>query len=91
MGHHGLSVDPQIDWEVNRMTAMSDGTMLICRDCGVELWHSPEEASLFRERGFVDERGRVVPPSQCLPCRRARRQQRKQDGYYDQRASSVRW
>jgi len=55
--------------------AFEDKT-LQCVDCGNTFTFSADEQELFESRGFTNE------PRRCLPCRQARRAERRGDGGY---------
>jgi len=52
---------------------MADKT-LTCKECGAEFVFTEGEQAFYKEKGFENE------PQRCLPCRRARKQQRN-NGY----------
>lgn len=52
---------------------MEDKT-LTCKDCGAEFVFTAGEQEFYAEKGFTNE------PQRCLECRRARKNQRRNNG-----------
>ena len=52
------------------MEELQDKT-LICKDCGAEFVFTVGEQQFFAEKGFTNE------PQRCLNCRKARKQQQR--------------
>lgn len=59
---------------------MADKT-INCKDCGNEFLFTESEQAFYKEKGFENE------PQRCPDCRRARKQQRRNNGYGDNRSS----
>lgn len=53
---------------------MSDKT-LTCKDCGSEFTFTEGEQAFYKEKGFENE------PVRCPDCRRARKNQRRNNSY----------
>jgi len=53
---------------------MADKT-LICKDCNNEFVFTEGEQDFYKEKGFENE------PQRCPDCRRARKQQRRSNGF----------
>jgi len=53
---------------------MADKT-LTCKDCNNEFIFNESEQAFYKEKGFENE------PQRCPDCRRARKQQRNNNGY----------
>lgn len=49
---------------------MADKT-IVCKDCGVEFTFTENEQAFYKEKGFENE------PQRCPECRRARKQQQR--------------
>ncbi|MCL2383737.1 MAG: zinc-ribbon domain-containing protein [Oscillospiraceae bacterium] len=54
---------------------MSDKT-LVCKDCNAEFIFTEGEQAFYAEKGFENE------PQRCQECRRARKQQRRNNNNY---------
>jgi DNA-directed RNA polymerase subunit RPC12/RpoP len=48
--------------------------VLTCKDCGAEFTFTESEQEFYKEKGFENE------PQRCPDCRRARKQQRNNNG-----------
>ena len=53
---------------------MADKT-LVCKDCGAEFVFTEGEQAFYQEKGFENE------PQRCPDCRRARKQNRRNNNY----------
>ncbi len=53
---------------------MEDKT-LVCKDCGAEFVFTAGEQAFYAEKGFTNE------PQRCPECRKARKEQRRNNGY----------
>ncbi len=53
---------------------MEDKT-LVCKDCGAEFTFTAGEQAFYAEKGFTNE------PQRCPACRKARKEQRRNNGY----------
>ena len=69
---------------------MADRT-LVCRDCNSEFVFTEGEQEFYKEKGFEND------PVRCPDCRKARKSQRRNDGYgggnqgRNDRSSGNRW
>ncbi len=52
---------------------MEDKT-LVCKDCGAEFVFTVREQEFYKEKGFEND------PVRCMPCRKARKQQKANSG-----------
>ena len=53
---------------------MPDKT-LVCQDCGKEFVFTEGEQAFYKEKGFENE------PKRCPECRKAKKQQRRQNSF----------
>ena len=53
---------------------MADKT-IVCKDCGNEFVFTEGEQAFYAEKGFTNE------PVRCPECRKARKQNRRNDNY----------
>lgn len=53
---------------------MADKT-IVCKDCGNEFVFTESEQAFYAEKGFDNE------PQRCPACRKARKQQRRNNNY----------
>ena len=53
---------------------MEDKT-LVCKDCGAEFVFTAGEQQFYAEKGFTNE------PQRCPACRKARKEQRRNNNY----------
>ena len=62
--------------------------VLTCRDCNAEFIFTESEQAFYKEKGFENE------PQRCPNCRKARKQQRNNNGrgnFGGNRSSGKRW
>lgn len=53
---------------------MEDKT-LVCKDCGTKFVFTVGEQQFYAEKGFTNE------PQRCLACRKAKKEQRRNNNY----------
>lgn len=63
---------------------MADKT-LTCKDCGSNFIFTEGEQAFYKEKGFENE------PQRCPDCRKARKQQRRNNSFSGSRSSVNRW